>query len=82
MFYMHVVYVCNIFQVFSGVLASVSDACFKYFIYLFCMLQNIWMFQSRSRVAHGMLMRSGRGRERFPGERRPGGAARMGVTQA
>jgi hypothetical protein len=28
-----------VFKCFSGVFASVSDACFKCFIYLFCMLQ-------------------------------------------
>ena len=34
MFYLDVAYVCNGFQVFSGVFASVSDSCFKCFICL------------------------------------------------
>jgi len=33
-FYLDVAYVCNCFQVSLGVFASVSDSCFKYFIYL------------------------------------------------
>jgi hypothetical protein len=33
-FYVDVAYVCNNFQVLSGIFASVSDACFKCFICL------------------------------------------------
>jgi hypothetical protein len=39
MFYLDVAYVCNGFQVFFMCFASVSDACFKCFIYLFFMLK-------------------------------------------
>jgi hypothetical protein len=28
-FYLHIMFVCNVFQVFSGVFAGVSDVCFK-----------------------------------------------------
>jgi hypothetical protein len=32
---------CNGFQMFSGVFASVSDACFKCFIYLLLYIANV-----------------------------------------
>jgi hypothetical protein len=52
-FYLDVAYVCNDFQMFSGVFASVSDACFKCFICLFFMLQLLHMDVSKvDRVVH------------------------------
>jgi hypothetical protein len=47
MFHLDVVFVCNDFQMFSGVLANVSDFCFKYFIFFFCMLQLLYLDVSK-----------------------------------
>jgi hypothetical protein len=49
---------CNGFQVFSGVFTSVSDACFKCFIYLHTYVSNVASecFKSISGVAHEFLM--------------------------
>jgi hypothetical protein len=59
-------YICNDFQVFSRIFASVSDVFFKCFI---CLLLHVASgtseyFKSRSGVAHVMRVGSGRGRER------------------
>jgi hypothetical protein len=52
-FYLDVAYVCNSFQVFLGVFASVSDACFKCSIYLYSMLQVLYLDISKvDRVLH------------------------------
>jgi hypothetical protein len=55
-------YVCNDFQMFLGVFASVSDACFKCFIcfLLYVAIVVSGCFESRSGVAHGMRVESGR----------------------
>ena len=60
-FHVYVVYVCNGFQVFSGVFASVSYDCFKCFIYLLLYVVTVasGCFSSRSGVAHGMRVGSG-----------------------
>ena len=48
------IYFAMAFQVFSGVFASVSDACFKCFICLQMYVANVLFgsFRSRSSVAH------------------------------
>jgi hypothetical protein len=53
-FYLDVAYVCNDFQVFSGVFSNVSDACLKYFICLQTYVASVASrcFKSRSGVAH------------------------------
>ena len=67
-FYLDVAYVCNGFQTFLGVFSCVSQACFKYFIYLQTYVASVASecFKSISGVAHEMHMRSGRGHERSP----------------
>jgi hypothetical protein len=70
-FYPDVAYVCNGFQMFSGVSQVFSDAYFKCFI---CLLLCVAIFVSecfknRSGVANGMCMRSGRRRGRRSGRR-------------
>jgi hypothetical protein len=60
-FPLDVTYVCNDFQMFLGVLASVLDACFKCFI---CLLLYVTIvvsgyFKSRLGVTHGMSVESG-----------------------
>jgi hypothetical protein len=59
-----VAYVCDGFQMFSSVFASVSDTCFKCFLCFFLYVATIasGCFQSRSGVAHRMRMGSGRQR--------------------
>jgi hypothetical protein len=59
-FYLDVTYVRNSFQ---GVFASVSDACFKYFICLRMYVARVVFgcFKSRSVVAYRMHVGSGRG---------------------
>jgi hypothetical protein len=54
-----------VFKCFSGVFASVSDACFKCFIYLLLYVATVvsGCFKNRSRVAHGMRVGSVRRRE-------------------
>ena len=51
-----------VFKCFSGVFASVSDACFKYFICLLLYVATVKSryFKSRSRVGHRMRMGNGR----------------------
>ena len=55
-FHAYVVYVCNGFQVFLDVFASVSYVCFKCFIYLLLYVVTVasGCLSSRSGVAHGM----------------------------
>ena len=53
MFYLDVAYMCNDFQVFSGVFASISDACFKCFRCFGGMLQVFRMNVAKvDRVAY------------------------------
>jgi hypothetical protein len=56
-FYMDVMYGCNGFQLFSGVFLSVSEACFKYFLYLQTYITTVIFgcFKSRSGVASLLL---------------------------
>jgi hypothetical protein len=55
MFYLDDAYVCNGFQVFHHVcFASVSDTCFKCFIYLLYMLQSLHLVVSK--VDRGLHM--------------------------
>jgi hypothetical protein len=70
-FTLHVAYVNNGFQVFF---ASVSDACFKYFICLQTYVISVASrcFKYRSGVTHGMHVKSGKGRQRSPPEQAPG----------
>jgi hypothetical protein len=70
MFYLHVVYVNNGFQVFF---VSVLDICFKCFICLQTYVASIASecFKSRSSVAHLMRVKSGKGRQRSPLGRGP-----------
>ena len=58
-------------SVFSRVFASVSDTCFKCFIFLLLYVVSIasGCFKSRSDVSHGMRVKSERGRERSPHRR-------------
>ena len=51
------------FQVFLGVFASVSDACFKCFIFLEMHVAKVLSgcFKSRSGVTHGMRVEAGGG---------------------
>jgi len=72
-FHLDVAYVCNGFQMFSDVFASVSDACFKSFIYLLLYVATVAFgcFKSRSGVAHGMCVGSSWLCERCPGQRGP-----------
>ena len=60
-FYLNVAYVCNGFQVFSGVFASVSYDCFMCFIDLLLYVVTVasGCLCSRSGVAHGMRVGSG-----------------------
>jgi hypothetical protein len=64
-FYLHVAYVSNGFQVFF---ASVSDTCFKCFISLHTYVASVasGYVKSRSGVTHGMCMVSGKRRQRSP----------------
>jgi hypothetical protein len=65
-FYMDVMYGCNGFQLFSGVFLSVSEACFKYFLYLQTYITTVVFgcFKSRSGVASLLLgMSSSRHRQ-------------------
>jgi hypothetical protein len=64
-FYLHVAYVNNDFQVFF---ASVSDACFKYFICLQTYVISVASrcFKDRSDVTHGMHVKSGKGAPAVP----------------
>jgi hypothetical protein len=70
-----------VFKCFSGVFASVSDACFKCLIYLLLYVVTVasGYFKSRSGVAHGIRVGSGRRRGRRSGQRgrRPGGAGHI-----
>jgi hypothetical protein len=60
-FHLDVANVCNCFQIFLGVFTSVSDSCFKCFIYLILYVATIiyTCFKCRSGVAHGMCIKSG-----------------------
>ena len=60
-----------VFNCFSGVFASVSDACFKCFICLLLYATTVASghFKSRSGVAHRMRMGDGRRGGRCPGWR-------------
>jgi hypothetical protein len=57
-----------VFKCFSGVFASVSETCFKCFIYLLCMLQVLYLnvLKLDWDVAHRMCVGIGRLRERSP----------------
>jgi hypothetical protein len=65
-FYLDVAYVCNGYQVFFRCFfTSVLEACFKCFIYLQTYVASVASecFKSKSRFAHGMHVKSGKGRE-------------------
>ena len=70
-FHLDAVYVCNGFQMFSDVFASVSDACFKSFIYLLLYVATVasGCFKNKSGVAHRMRVGSGWRCERRPRRR-------------
>ena len=71
-FYLHVAYVCNGFQVFLQVFQTyvLSILC----VFIVCFNCCIWCFKSRSRVAHEMRVGSGWRHGRHPRwrGRRPG----------
>jgi hypothetical protein len=60
LFYLDVTYVCNDFQVFLGVFASVPYTCFKCFIYilLYVAIVASECLKSRLSVAYGMRVGS------------------------
>ena len=68
-FHLDVAYVCNGFQLFSDIFASVSDACLKCFncLLLYAATVASGHFKSRSGVAHRMRVGDGRRRGRRPG---------------
>jgi hypothetical protein len=63
-FSLDVAYVCNWFQMFLGIFASVVDACFKFFICFLLYIATVisGCFKSRSNVAHEMRVENGRRR--------------------
>jgi hypothetical protein len=64
-FYLDVAFVCNGFQVFLGVFASVLEACFKCFICLQIHVASIASvcFKGRSDIVHAMRVGTRRGHE-------------------
>jgi hypothetical protein len=72
-FHLDVAYVCNGFKCFLGVFTSVSDTCFKCFIYLLLYVATVasGCFRSELSVTHGIRVGSGWRHGPRPARREP-----------
>jgi hypothetical protein len=79
-FHLDIEYICNDFQLFSGIFISVLDALFKCFIcvLLYVAIVSFGCFKNRPGVAHGMRVGSGWRHGKRSGQH----GQRLGVARA